>query len=101
MKTEDKAKKEEAVPVVISVRTKDHLTHLRRWRRGRRGVPWGVLLREALDKYFLELVDEQPEATAEAARHDMMLDMHTKRNLRAGVEKLRAQARGRNKEVTA
>lgn len=52
MKTLDKAKMDEAVPVVISVRTKEHVAHLRRWRRGRRGVPWGVLLREALDEFF-------------------------------------------------
>lgn len=40
------------LPIVISVRTQEHVSELRRWRRGNRRVPWAVLLRDALDEFF-------------------------------------------------
>jgi len=40
------------LPPVISIRTQGYETALQGWRRGNRRVPWGCLLRDALDEYF-------------------------------------------------
>lgn len=52
MKNGNKASDADKVPLVISIRTKPYASRLQNWRRGNRKVPWGVLLAEALDKFF-------------------------------------------------
>lgn len=40
------------LPPVISIRTQGYESDLRGWRRENRRVPWGCLMRDALDLYF-------------------------------------------------
>ncbi len=42
----------ERIPPAISMRTATHQRELKRWRRANKGVPWGTLLRRALDRFF-------------------------------------------------
>lgn len=52
MKNGIKARRGEGLPLVISVRTKAHERQLLDWRRTNKRVPWGCLLRDALEHYF-------------------------------------------------